>query len=570
MITRVRVASDGGGVRFDPDPTSFSVVGHLLRAYGHRPKREGNGWRLSWRSAGEVLDLLDGNMFRLDTNVRQAVQNRRDVSERYGAVTGRARALLEGGASAATEELRDVLTRTEGLDSHQLVAAAVMTLPGSWGACVFDEQGTGKTVTTMAAYDILQERGQADLMLVVSPKSMLYEWKAEFERFYGALYKVEVLAGPRARRVEVMRGGSDVIVVNYEGVVTHEIDLGTLAARRRTILTVDESFFAKNPDARRTQALRQLREHCTRAFVLCGTPAPNHPRDLVAQFDLVDFGQTFDGLSVDDDRDIAARQVAQRLATSAWVRSRKDDVLQLPPRTFEDLEIPMEAEQRRAYEAAEKALLIDLRATSDAEFARRLTHFLARRAVLLQIASNPAAVVPGYEGTPGKWTALDSIMEELTSTGGKVVLWSFYRANLGALEQRYSRLGLVRIDGATPGHQRRTAVERFQNESDVSVFLGNPAAAGAGLTLHAASVAVYESLSNQAAHYLQSLDRIHRRGQETDVRYLTLLSSGTIEVNEYKRLVSKARQQSSLLGDPDSRPPTRLRMLEDILDRRQP
>lgn len=569
MKTRVRVAADGGGVRFDPDPASFSVVGHLLRAQGHRPRREGSGWRLPWDQAGEALDHLPGTSLDMDAEVERAVENRRSVAQRYEDVTTRARQLLDGGEAEAVQELRDVIARTEVLDGHQLVAAAVMTLPGSWGACVFDEQGTGKTVTTMAAYDILQERGEADLMLVVSPKSMLHEWKAEFERFYGGLYKVEVLEGSRAQRAAVMRGGADVIVVNYEGVVSHEVDLRTLAARRRAILTVDESFFAKNPDALRTQALRRVREHCARAFVLCGTPAPNHPRDLVAQFDLVDFGHTFHGLAIDDDREVAAHQVGERLATSAWVRNRKDDVLELPTRTFEDVEVPMETGQQRAYDAAEEALLLDLRATSDAGFARRLTHFLARRAVLLQIASNPAAVVPGYEGTPGKWGALDSILEQLSASGEKVILWSFYRANLEALEQRYKNLGLVRIDGSTPGPQRRIAVDRFQKDPDVSIFLGNPAAAGAGLTLHAASVAVYESLSNQAAHYLQSLDRIHRRGQEREVRYLTLLSSGTIEVTEYERLVSKARRQGALLGDADSRPPTRFRMIEDILGRRE-
>jgi SNF2 family DNA or RNA helicase len=99
----------------------------------------------------------------------------------------------------------------------------------------------------------------------------------------------------------------------------------------------------------------------------------------------------------------------------------------------------------------------------------------------------------------------------------------------------------------------------------VSIFLGNPAAAGAGLTLHSARYAVYESLSNQAAHYLQSLDRIHRRGQDRDVRYITLLARGTIEEVEYARLREKANAQADLLGDPPAQAPTRRMMLADLL-----
>ena len=82
------------------------------------------------------------------------------------------------------------------------------------------------------------------------------------------------------------------------------------------------------------------------------------------------------------------------------------------------------------------------------------------------------------------------------------------------------------------------------------LFIGNPSAAGAGITLHSSYDAVYVSYSNQAAHYLQSLDRIHRRGQKAKiVNYYLLICEGTIEENEIARLRSKELQQHSLLGD---------------------
>ncbi len=73
-------------------------------------------------------------------------------------------------------------------------------------------------------------------------------------------------------------------------------DLRLLAGRSRVVLAVDESFNVKNPEAARTAAVGDLREWCVRCFALCGTPAPNSPRDLVAQVDLVDFGYTFAGV----------------------------------------------------------------------------------------------------------------------------------------------------------------------------------------------------------------------------------------------------------------------------------
>jgi SNF2 family DNA or RNA helicase len=123
---------------------------------------------------------------------------------------------------------------------------------------------------------------------------------------------------------------------------------------------------------------------------------------------------------------------------------------------------------------------------------------------------------------------------------------------------------VLRYDGeVTDVTARREVVRRFQEDDSSMVLVANPAAAGAGLTLHRARVAVYESLSNQAAHYLQSLDRIHRRGQTREVEYLVLLCDKTIEIDEYERLVRKEHAAQDLLGDVVEPPVTRESFLAD-------
>jgi SNF2 family DNA or RNA helicase len=101
------------------------------------------------------------------------------------------------------------------------------------------------------------------------------------------------------------------------------------------------------------------------------------------------------------------------------------------------------------------------------------------------------------------------------------------------------------------------------------LFVANPAAAGAGLTLHRARIAIYESLSGQAAHFLQSLDRIHRRGQDRDVEYMFLMCDGSIEVAEYDRIGSKERAARDLLADGGDSLPTREVFLKEALDLRR-
>ncbi len=413
------------------------------------------------------------------------------------------------------------------------------------------------------------ERDEADFALIVAPKSMVGEWPKDLNRFRGDLYRVAIIAGSQKEKSAAINSGADVLVTNFETAVSLEAQLKSLLRSRpgRCVLAIDESFFIKSLDAKRTRALRRLREWCGRSYVLCGTPAPNSPADLVQQFSLVDFGLAFEGVELPVDRSEAAPVVQEVLdKRGLFIRHLKADVMDLPQKRFQRVYVPLEAEQQHLYDRALGTLIGDLEAVSDGEFKRRFANFLARRAALLQICSNPRGVADEYNGLPGKLAALDELFEELIGRQGeKVVLWSFYTGSIDAMVARYEHYGVLRYDGKVNDvSERREAVRRFQEDNSARLLVANPAAAGAGLTLHRARFAIYESLSNQAAHYLQSLDRIHRRGQTREVEYLILLTQGTIEQQEYERLVQKEAAAQALLRDRVDTPVTRDTFLAEL------
>lgn len=568
---RVRIA-DSDSLDVIPEPSERDEVLQLLRRLvpSLRPRRVGAGVRVPLAEADRLLDqpalVLDW-----DRSADRAARNRQTVRSHATDVVARAHAVLGGDVDAARATLGDWSFRVP-LDDHQIVNVAAMTLSDGWGACVFDEQGTGKTVTTIGAFDVLVERGEADTLLLAAPKSMVGEWQREFARFTGDLYSVALLDGRRRDRIDAMHSGADVIVTGYETALRHEDDLVLLAQRRRVVLVVDESYNVKNPDAQRTAALGRIREWCARCFVLCGTPAPNRPEDLISQFDLVDHGYTFAGYRPSGEPD--ADREAIRAATTArgiFTRNLKEQVLpDLPDRHFQEVLVDLEPVQRRAYEAALNDLIIDLQATDEEEYRRHILSFLERRSALLRICSNPRSLIDHYTETPAKLLALDGIIDSILSRGDKVVVWSFFRDSVEAIAARYADRGLVRVDGGVADvAARREAVRAFQEDDDTRIFLGNPAAAGAGITLHRASTAVYESISNQAAHWMQSLDRIHRRGQARVCEYLLLMCRDTIEEAEFARVRDKARAQSDLLGDPDNEPPSQRVLLDELLRARR-
>src|SRR5207253_7442628 len=120
----------------------------------------------------------------------------------------------------------------------------------------------------------------------------------------------------------------------------------------------------------------------------------------IEQFNIADDGETFSGVDLPTDAEAAHATVAATIeARGIYIRRLKGPVLPgLPERTFTRVILPMPPQQRRLYDDAMSGLLDDIRATDDAGFKRRLASFMARRAALLQICSNPVAVDAAFDG----------------------------------------------------------------------------------------------------------------------------------------------------------------------------
>lgn len=575
ISARVEVARGMDGVVVSARGAATpETLRRALSEAGAAPRGAPGGYRVSPESFDRLLATAGSLDLFWTAGAERFVRNRLDLPRRHGAALLALRTLVAGGRSAASAALADV-GGLDLLDDHQVINVAAMAIPGSPGLCILDEQGTGKTVVTIYGFDVLAARKEVNFLLVLAPKSMVPEWVRDFTRFKGDLYDVGAMVGGRREKLAELSARRDVVVTNYETAVGMESELASLLRRHqgRAMIVVDESFFAKNFDAARTRAIRRLREECDRAYVLCGTPAPNRPHDVVEQFNIVDLGATFAGVAIPEDRDAALPVVREAIeARGLYVRHRKHEVLpDLPERRYTRVPLPLQPEQRRAYRAALDDLIIDLSNADDRDFARRIPSILARRSALLQICASPASVIPGYNETPAKLVALDGILEDAIAVRGeKVVIWSFFTRSIDAIMERYGRFAPVRYDGRVADvGERGEAVRKFQEDDATMLFVANPAAAGAGLTLHRARLAVYESLSTQAAHFLQSLDRIHRRGQTRDVDYIFLVCEGSIEVQEYDRIASKERAARDLLSDGGDLPQTRELFLREAMDLRR-
>jgi len=489
-----------------------------------------------------IQDLLDD-----DVKNDDGVKKQLEAFERHRVARNKALQVVEDGGEAGVPP-----KWIEVLDPAQSTAVAAMTLPDILGLCLFDEQGSGKTVMSIAAFDVLKDAGVVDAMIVVCPKSMVSEWPKDIQRFTAGKYKTIAAEGDKRQKYEASLKDFDVLVTNYEGVDVMLTSLVASATVKRYLLVVDESYYLKNSDSVRSENVGRLRAHCERCFVLCGTPAPNSAHDLVNQFDLADLGYTFGGFTKSKDPIVDWDEISGLVDTRGlFIRRLKPEILQhVPDKNFHVIRVDLKGKQALMYDKARSDLELELKTLSNETFKKRLATYFQRRAALLQICACPSALDPTLSETPVKYEALDELLERLISEKRKVIVWSFFKRSLDEMMERYRRFNPVRVDGSIATVDRRAAVKSFQEDTNTMLFFGNPAAAGAGITLHAAYDAVYVSYSNQAAHYLQSLDRIHRRGQVSDhVNYYLLVCKDTIEETEIIRLRGKEVRQHDLLGD---------------------
>ena len=462
-----------------------------------RITRTADGIRLVAQAARKLNADENGLQLFWSPDAIRFIENRMRTALQFESVLEEVRQIKRNGVAYAKVLIQDS-AGLDVLDDHQIVNVAAMTIPGGPGLCVFDEQGAGKTVTFIYAFDLLVSRDEVDCAIIVAPKSMVGEWPKDIERFRGDLYRTVLLIGPQKDKRLALASGADIFITNFETAISMEEELRAMMRARpgRMVLAIDESFFIKSLDAKRTRALRRLREWAGRAYVLCGTPAPNAPNDLIQQFNLVDFGLAFEGVEVPKDREEAGPVVQSVIDhRGLFIRHLKSDVLpDLPAKSFQRVFVPMEGEQKRLYETALRNLLNDVENIDDTGFSKQITNFLARRAALLQICSNPVALSPGYREIPAKLQVLDGLIEQLVERDGeKVVVWSFYTGSVTAITERYARYGAVRYDGqVTDVKTRQEAVRQFQQDDETRIFVANPAAAGAGLTLHRARFAIYE------------------------------------------------------------------------------
>lgn len=442
------------------------------------------------------------------------------------------------------------------LSEHQLRnVRRIASLPA---AATFSVPGAGKTTEALAYFVHRSEPG--DRLLVIAPKNAFAAWDEQIAECLPALgTSFTRLTGGRGRIRLELAADPRFMLMTYQQLTRLPDLIAQHLARHRTFVFLDESHRIKaGVGAASARAVLGLSHLPVGKLIMSGTPMPQATSDLLPQFRFL-----YPEIP-------AQEETVVDLMRPIYVRTNKAE-LGLRKVTPKIVSLAMAPVQAELYDLMRREVAREASAVLDSR-GRQAFRALGRSvARLLQFVSNPsllsaqigfahsdllAAVLSEGEGPKLEYVLRRA--RRLSRDGNKVLIWSSFVRNVEYMATRLADLGAVYIHGGVDAGSeddsdtREGKIKAFHDDENVRVMVANPAAASEGVSLHRiCHHAIYLDRTFNAAHYLQSQDRIHRFGlppdQETFIEIVEC--ERTVDETVRTRLGFKISQMAAALED---------------------
>lgn len=489
---------------------------------------------------------------------------------------------------------------------YELQLLSAYHLAFSQNACNFSVPGAGKTSVVYGAFAYLSnlspdDKKYVDRLLIISPLSAFGPWELEYEECFGKKPSVKRLNGKLSvddkKQYLYSTTPAQITLLSYASVTTLREELIYFLRNNKVMVVLDEAHKIKNTNGGVTaEGVLDIASYCSSRVVLTGTPAPNGYEDLYNLYKFIWPTKKIIPYEVYQLKDMSRSESDPRVDTLLkniepfFIRVKKSD-LGIPPATeHPPIVVPMGDTQRRIYDVIEKRYMDDIVSSKDNLFRQDLVK--ARLIRLMQAATNPNllsiplrnfASMEGFDSdavtedtsfisdilqyskieVPAKFIKAKEIIDNIIADGGKIVVWAIFVKNILDFESYLTSNGIAckTLYGATPvavGDEnedevetREKIIEEFNKpDSAFKVIIANPFAVAESISLHkACHNAIYLERSFNAAHFIQSKDRIHRYGlpKGTVTNYYYLVSEDSVDEVIHQRLVEKETRLKDII-----------------------
>ena len=423
---------------------------------------------------------------------------------------------------------------------HQKIA--IEKLAGSKRYILADDMGLGKTTSTILA---ALETG-AKKILIVCPASLKINWQREIANYSNR--SVFIAEGKK------FSTDDDFVIVNYDILKNfHDTDPkkkdeSLLLQSNFDLLILDEAHMISNVQAQRTKIINNFAKKIDRVWLLTGTPMTSRPMNYYNLLNLIEspVAQNWKAYAIrycqgyqfmagkrkvwnvsgasnlEELRDRTSKQILRRL---------KEEVLDLPDKIITPIYLRLRSKEYENlmgeyYDWYDK----------NPEESSSLTVQFSKLMKVRKVIANE------------KTTQTIEFVENILDQGKKVIIFTNFTDTLQTIHQHFGKQA-VYLDGSCSNSVRQQAVDSFQNDEKIKVFVGNLKAAGVGLTLTSAEVVIMNDLSFVPAEHSQAEDRAYRYGQKSNVLVYYPIYDNTIEAAIYDILNKKKEIIRTVMGD---------------------
>jgi superfamily II DNA or RNA helicase len=428
----------------------------------------------------------------------------------------------------------------------------------NWGGILADDMGLGKTIQALSFLHHYRDVHGKLNALVVCPTTLMFNWENEIRKFSpGLTYHIHH-GGDRTRNKAALTE-FNVIITTYG---TLRSDIKLLLEIPFDYVVLDESQAIKNPASKVTKAACLL--HAKHRLCMSGTPLQNNTFDIFAQMNFLNpgmlgsiefFRQEF-AVPIDKFGEQDRKDHLRKLLFPFILRRTKEQVAKdLPDKTETILFCEMEDEQRKVYDAYRNDYRDKILGTIETQGIQRSQLTILQGLMKLRQICDSPAILNEPDKYPNHSIKLDELGREIAENIGdhKALIFSQFLGMLALIRERLKELGIKYeyFDGSTSAHERERAIQSFQRDDEVRVFLISLKAGGVGLNLTAADyVYIVDPWWNPAVEQ-QAIDRTHRIGQTKNIFAYRMICKDTIEdkilqLQEKKRVLAK-----DLIADDD-------------------
>ena len=410
----------------------------------------------------------------------------------------------------------------------------------SLGGILADDMGLGKTIETIAFINLIKSDKP---ILIVSPKSLVFNWQSEFNKFAKDIPVYPIIGTIEERKKMIKKIKNDkfgVFLISYDS-LRNEYE--NLAEFTFDVVILDEAQFIKNVHAKKTNAVKQMKALHT--IALTGTPIENNIYDLWSIFDflmphyLLDIDEFKDNFENDGEY----YKVVKGKVAPFILRRTKEDVLKDLPEKYEVIiTTEMSDAQRKLYDAYRLKAKEELKAKDGGSHVMEVLSIITR---LRQICVDPSTFVENFTGESGKITALKELIQEKLADDHRFLIFSQFVSALNIVKDELEKMNLkyFMITGDTPAKERLRICNEFNQNEEYKVVLISLKAGGTGLNLVGADVVIHlDPWWNYSAQN-QASDRAHRIGQTRTVEVIKLIAENSIE----ERVVSLQDEKKELV-----------------------